>query len=262
MLPPIILILGFLSLVVFQLNNLADDPGVGWHLMTGKVISQSGNIPIVDPFLNYPTPRPWVADQWLSDLLLYFTYTLGAWPLVYAVLISIFFLTFFGVYLPWLSRLTRSPNLAAIVTLLAFKMAQIHFIVRPVMCSFLLFALLLRLVWPRENTSRVIPSGLLVGLIFVFWANLHPAFFLGFLLLGLRVMDLALAARFKEAATWCATTAFAIMCTLVNPYGVNLHLSILSLASDPFFMNLHMEWLSPDIMRFEGQLFYGTLVLL
>ena len=55
----------------------------------------------------------------------------------------------------------------------------------------------------------------------------------------------------------CATfTIGAALCTLINPYGWKLYPWIFQLLGNPFFMNFHFEWQSPDFhepgaFRFE-----------
>lgn len=44
-----------------------------------------------------------------------------------------------------------------------------------------------------------------------------------------------------------------ILATIINPYGIKLHLSILSLAQSDFFLNYHSEWLSLDFKSLEGR---------
>jgi len=47
---------------------------------------------------------------------------------------------------------------------------------------------------------------------------------------------------------------FVLCCgaTFINPYGYDLHSSILSLGRSDYFMNYHNEWLSPDIFTADG----------
>ena len=58
----------------------------------------------------------------------------------------------------------------------------------------------------------------------------------------------------------------AILATFVNPYGVDLYRWVFQLLGDPFFMDLHQEWKSPDFhsagaMRYELLLLLFPLVL-
>ena len=49
--------------------------------------------------------------------------------------------------------------------------------------------------------------------------------------------------------------------TLINPYGLELHRSILDLGQSDFFMRLHEEWLSPNFKESSGRIFLLMLGL-
>jgi hypothetical protein len=175
--------------------------------------------------------------------------------------------------------ITKSTLLAGIAVLAACKVAQIHFLLRPVVLSFLLFGtvylLILALIkswqhqsvwWQRRRYCWVLP------LLFAFWANLHPFFLLGLILLALWPISILVAEYFKitsgsqrselffSSMLWCACA----LATLINPYFFNLHLSILNLGASDFFMNYHMEWGSPNFDELEGKIteFFSMLFLL
>ena len=92
-----LVLLGAITLVVLQLDNFADDPGVGWHLRAGEFIAVYRQIPDYDPFLFSETPRRWISDQWFSDLVFYVLKDAGGWPLLYGTLICLYLLTYFGI---------------------------------------------------------------------------------------------------------------------------------------------------------------------
>src|SRR4030042_4468276 len=47
------------------------DPDFWWHLRTGQLIVDTGSIPKADPFSYTAAGSPWIAHEWLSDLLIY-----------------------------------------------------------------------------------------------------------------------------------------------------------------------------------------------
>ena len=251
-------ILAYISLYLTQMGSFADDPGVGWHLKTGELIWRSGEVPRSDPFLAIER-REWVADQWLSDLTLFKLYNLGGWELLYVTFAGVWIVTFFGILFPALRHQSGSALASLISVLVAFKCAQVHFILRPVVFSLLCFVCVF--VTARDIYHRgVITRGALyrrytfLPLVFVLWSNLHPAF-----VLGLFVMLLVPAAHVLETKKVDATvgrlSALSLLCivaTLANPYGIELHKSILALGRSEYFMNLNQEWLPPDFTGFAG----------
>src|SRR5690606_3385635 len=96
----------------------------------------------IDPFLYSTEPRRWVADQWLSDLLLYKLYELNGWEILYKTATILFFLLFCvaGVLTVKQNELSLAWGLIAV--LLALRLSLVHFILRPVLLSICLFGLL------------------------------------------------------------------------------------------------------------------------
>lgn len=269
-----VVLFSVVSLFALQMANFADDPGVGWHLATGAHVHEHGGPPMFDPFLASPQPRPWVSDQWLSDLVLYLLHLQGGWPLLYGVLGLMYLALYFLLLMPLLRRESGSVLASVFVALLAFKLGQLHFILRPTMFGFLLFTITL---WIGTGAARVAQHGgaafgklvLLCALNFVLWANLHPSFPLGLIWLALlplgRALDRVLHREpvlVPELLRLSLLPTVGVVAAAVNPYGFGLHEGILALANSSFFMNLHQEWLSPNFKEAEGHFFEATLLLL
>ncbi|NMC62906.1 MAG: hypothetical protein GYA55_07015 [SAR324 cluster bacterium] len=262
------------SLILVQLEGFANDPGVGWHLKTGEWIYSHLRVPIVDPFLAYPIQRVWISDQWFSDLLFFILFKLGSWPLLYSTVIVLFASTFLVFLYSALIKESRLFVLSAIATVLAYKIAQVHFILRPVVFGFLMFTLvylrLRALIWNlkksslHEFLSQIKRQGVILMLIFVLWCNLHPSFVFGIVLVSafsLTTLFELWVKRQKDVLlryvviSLCLLPIFCTLATLCNPYGKNLHESILNLGMSSYFMSLHEEWKSPSLSEYSGQLF-------
>ncbi len=279
----VVFILALLTLFAFQFEKFANDPGVGWHLATGEYLLQNETVPVIDPFLasdpSSEQPRAWVSDQWLSDLFLRTLYNAGSWELLYNVFGFIYLLTFFIILFPAVKNYSHTFIGAAVAVFLAFKLAQIHFILRPVLFSFPLFAYCyIKLLKfnrnEKESENELIAQKVpwILVPIFILWANIHPSFVIGLLLLLLlvtgKVLDQFLI-RDSDTFTWqhlsrhFKTPIILFVCcalaTLINPYGYNLHLSILDLSGSKFFMNLNEEWLSPNFDEVAGKIFLSVL---
>ena len=60
----------FATLVFTPLSvRLLGDAGIGWHIRTGQEILATHSIPRVDPFSSTMAGKPWVAWEWLYDVL-------------------------------------------------------------------------------------------------------------------------------------------------------------------------------------------------
>ena len=263
-------ILGFASLLLVQLFDFTSDPGVGWHLATGQWISQHSAVPTLDPFLFSAAPRNWIADQWLSDWLLFELYSWGGWGLLAALGTLIYAGTFFLIVYPTAQKLSGSAFAAAMATLLVFKIGQVHFILRPVLLAFPCFALVVLFglkiatrIREAEEPILTFKDVLALLLVFTLWANLHPSFVLGLGAIGVIFVTtlaevLVVSRRLPSTKQLMLGLLLLLSCglvTLINPYGIRLHQSIIQLASDPFFMSFHQEWISPSFRSLEGHLF-------
>ena len=219
------------------------DPGLGWHLKAGQLMVERGTVLRTEPFLFLNSGQPWVHQQWLSDIAMWLLWNLGGVSLLAVV---------FGwlCVLPFL-LLTPQPSkfsgavLLAIVLLLAAITGSIQWLVRPVMFSFVLFALTLR--WGKSFETREAAlkrSDLAIVGLFLAWANLHPAFVLGFAVFAATFLNCLRNSR--KCLSLVAIAAACFGATFVNPYGRALHRSIASLGQSAYFLNLNREWLPPE----------------
>lgn len=275
----IFLLLAYWTLTALQMDHVADDPGLGWHILTGESILKSHTVPRIDPFLASTSPRPWIADQWLSDALFAGVLQLGGtehgMPLLYAVLTAIFLLTFMGITYASAARHAGSPILGGLAAFLALKLGSIHFIVRPVVLGFLLFSIVTFLLWEIVRTVRrgdqvtLRKMGILIPLA-VLWANLHPSFGVGIIVLTLMTVGLLYDTVIVEQRpldtplfiVLVSSVALMGLSTLINPYGSELLRQVFTLVSDDFFMNLNSEWRAINPRNGEGQLFFTIVTIL
>jgi hypothetical protein len=279
----LVLIGGLLTLLRLQMHIFAEDPGVGWHLLTGDYILRTWQIPRVDFILHSLLTRPWICDQWLSDLFLSAVFALGSWPLLYAVLTSFFLITFFVVLQRSVARATHTAIASSLASFVAFKLSTVHFVLRPVLFSFLLFtivfACLLRLYLllstpKHEKFRQRYFDRLLIGLpcLFALWANLHPSFMLGLLLIASLLISLVLDVFMLGLRTHSERDSHKLLlllvvcylATLLTPFGYDLHESMFALLGSPYFMQLHDEWQSMNFKAPEGvllQLSLGTIAI-
>jgi hypothetical protein len=252
----VLLSLFILLVAITQFPGFADDPGTGWHIQTGREVLQHG-IPKLDPFLSGP-PRTWIADQWLADVLFRVLFEYGGWPFLYGVLGAIFFATFFCILYLSLGFQGISPPCAALASFFSLKIGLIHFLARPTMFGFLFFTLVIGyLRGVRQARSLLLWEPFVAALVFSLWANMHPSFILGLLLVSifLGVLFLEDGVFSKSIALRSCIIVFSCFIgTLINPYHFRLYQSVLDLGASRYFMRLHEEWMSPDFAELPGQL--------
>lgn len=230
----IVFLFVLILLVFLSPCYLFADGSTGWHISTGQYILQHGWVPTHDLF-SYTFPdKAWVAYEWLSDVIFAALVNIGGLTLLNLVVAS-----GIGVLFLLLYEDCRESGcnfaMATFITMLGVLASSIHWLARPHIFTFFgiyIFARTLEKYRQGRISDR--QMYLILAITMLFWANLHPAFLLGFVLtiiylspeiLGaliysdneLRKEHIARAKSFSLAAVFCALT------TLVNPYGLKLH---------------------------------------
>ena len=162
----------------------------------------------------------------------------------------------------------RAPAVSQnIAFALAVLCGSLHWITRPVVFSLLGFAVLDALIRSHRKSQRSNSSFLCtVALLFVVWANLHPAFVLGVLLLILYAASSYVESHrsLSSASIPALAVLVSFLASLVNPYGFDLHRAAIELGRSDFFMNLNTEWLAPtprgaQFLPLYVALFFGLI---
>lgn len=270
--------IGFLGtlwlLLTYSIEKSANDPGLGWHLATGRWIATHQTVPQTDPFLFSDAPRPWVADQWLGDLLIYVLYSLGSFPLLYTGLAVLFLLTYWGTLFSFVSRHQDSLLASMLSVVVALKVSLIHFIIRPVPLSFTLFALIFSTCVsayreerrPPVSISRKSLFALSIAGLLIAWSNVHPSFMMGFFVVATTAFFWPIEsfakppiARKNASPLLVAGFAGAFIAPLVNPYGIRIFDTLFSSSQ---WTDVTSEWRPIDFSQPEGTLLLLTLSII
>ena len=190
------------------------------HLATGEWIIAHGAAPRADPFSHSMPGAPWVAHEWLSEVLMALAFRLGGWS-------GVVFLTGAAAAGAALivglaaARDLRGAPLVATVGLglglvTASLLARPHMLALPVAaawCAGLLAA---------RDRGRAPPLALV--LMMTAWANMHGGFIFGLALIGPfaleALVEAPVGARLATARAWTLFGLAALAAALVNPYGV------------------------------------------
>jgi hypothetical protein len=258
------------ALVLFALWAINPVPcsDLWWQLKTGEIIWNERAIPHTDRFSFMAAGRPWIIQEWATEVLFYLLFT----KLSPSVLVLFKMLTFAGAMgLGLAAAWTRCRSALVAVATALFIGYSTHFFadMRPQMMSYLFLALLLLLL----EQDRAAPSSrarwLLPPLMLV-WVNCHAAF-----MAGVTVLLATLAGVFIEA--WLHRRAsrrtvppagsphhlitssphqshrrllppilLALLATCVNPYGPDIYLYPFTLLRHNSMINFVQEWFSPD----------------
>jgi hypothetical protein len=254
-------------------NTMLDDPGLGWHLRNIDAMLQQGGWLHTDPFTEPGTgsPRPWRSNQWLGELPLWLGERwagLEGIAVVTALVVALLARCLYGMLLrdglPWPLALLWSA-LGALGTSCSWS-------ARPNVFTILFMLLTARacVQFHQGNLSR--RATLWLWPLFAVWANVHGGFVAGLIVLAattfLETTQAALALDPQtrrqakgRAAHLALLTAGAVAATFLNPYGPSLYSWVFQLLGEPYFMDLHQEWRSPDFHG-RGALRFELLMLL
>ena len=201
-------------------------------------------IPTVDPF-SYTMPgAPWIAHEWLAEILYAAAYSLGGWSAIVG-LAAAAFATALAILTRYLLR-HLEPLYALVLTSMAFSLASPHLLARPhTLAAPLLVYWTVALLRARES-NRAPP--LWVALLMVLWANLHGSFVFGLALGGVFSAEAVLtaegsAARWHAARQWSGFLLAALLASMVNPHGPYSLLFAYDLSQMNFISQVS-EWMS------------------
>jgi len=196
-----------------------NDPDTLWHIAVGKDIWLTKSFPHVDAYSHSFTGEPWIAKEWLSQLILYAAFAAGGWNAVALTAISVMLIVTWQLYWPISGRI--KPVFAAAVTVVSLAMCADVFVARPHILVLPVIILFVQRLWTAAQEHRA-PSYWMLG-VMVVWANMHASFtfgfvaaFLAFLLYLYEKRDF----RSRRTLQWVAFLALCPIAAMAHPYGL------------------------------------------
>jgi hypothetical protein len=229
---------------------LLSDPDSHWHIAVGNWMLTHGTMPTVDPFSFTFVGQPWIAKEWLSQLLMALAFRYGGWGGV-TVLAAAALAFSFALMFRLLLRDIR-PLHAALFTVAAIVMTAPHFLARPHVlafpCMLLWVAGLVRAVEERRAPEPLLLLAMLL------WANLHGGFTLGLLLAGAFSLEAVIGAedavkRRTLLAAWAKFFTAAVLVACITPYGHESILVTLRIFDIGDTLAVISEWRPPDFQK-------------
>ena len=275
----LLILLAFLTLAfllgVFPLN----DTDFWWHLRTGDLIRETGQIPRVDPYLfGGPAVKPWIDLHWGFQLLISLGYSLGGIDLLHLVKCGIITV---AVTILLIVRPRRWPiDVMALAGLPALLLLGGRMYIRPEILSLFYLALVFVLV---GNWNQKPWIAWFLPLVMVFWVNSHGLFVLGLIVIACGLLDSGIrrGAWVKDRSAFWKTILSAVglsgVACLLNPYGITgalFPLKLLGTMGDPVFATSIAElesvphflaragWHNPNMLLLLGTQALGVLSFL
>lgn len=234
----------FLGLFAMAARNVTD-PDIWWHLRTGQYIAEHKSVPHTDPFSYTRAGEPWVAHEWLTDLLLYQIQRITGFGSLILIFAAFLCAAFFLLYL----RCGPAPYIAGVATLCAAWATGPIWGVRPQVLSFLLTSLWLLILERSGRNPKLLWWTLPITLL---WVNLHAGFALGLALSALFLAG-ALVERLlghsAPNARWRMSASILFLDLLLvplNPNGLRLFSYPIETLRSTTMQNYIAEWASPN----------------
>lgn len=254
----------------FRLLNTDGD--LGRHLRMGEFIL-GGGLGLPDTFSHTRYGEPFLATEWLSQVLFALAHRAGGLAGVAVLCALVVASTYFLITLFMRTR-GLDPLAAYLVAILVAALGSIHWLARPHLFTMLAFAVMLFLVERADGATP--PTGwrdaLGFGALFLLWANFHPGYVLGLAVIAAYALgDLveALLARRRGADTrtwsaWCRYHAVGfgvgLVASMLNPQGPGFLLRIRNHLGDTFLLSLTQEFQSPNFQSGWGRLLLIVIV--
>lgn len=292
----IILLFYALFFILLMKNSLSYlDPDLGWHLKMGEDISIQKRVNY-ENYYNFIFPESdnyWINHEWLSDFLIYNTYSKLNYiflNIIFALIIvfSLFILNNFTIreIIPEKRFLLLLLPLESI----ALKASLPHLGIRIQELSVLFVILLFLIIYKFEKNclnNKKYYWGILFFLIPLvwFWSNMHAGFLLGisllFFYLGIKIVEkitynypdsyiykfLSSFLSFEKTIPLKKLSKFFIfsflvcLSTILNPYGLKLF-SFLFQYKNTAYLKIISEWFPQHLYPFMyWQIFYIGIVI-
>ena len=260
------LILPLAMAFIFVTNTQVHPADFWWHVRTGQIIVETGQIPTTDLFTFTRAGQPWTNQGWLMQVFLYLVFRACGLPLA----IFVHALTIAAGYLlierAGLCVAGARPRAAALAAVGAMAIGVVNWGTRPQSASYLCFGALIYIITRhRARGGQVIWA---LPALFAAWINLHGGFIFG---LGL----LAIACLTRVAEEWAATrrigretgellaaSAATLLALGLNPGGPAGAASyVIGFLASNTTLNKNIEFQALSIREADGAIFFAVMLV-
>jgi len=257
-----------IALLIYLAARPLDTSDMWWHLKMGEVYLDQGLWPDADPLLHTAHADAPVQHEWLFGVALHaIAQVSGFYGLRVVHALAVLAIVCFGFAL---FRRRADPGrgglacaclaLSLFVTLSWWRLFQLRPDLLSIAATLLLYALLLAA--PEPPSRRRVAAAAALMLV---WANAHSLFALGLALLVAALLGLLLQALLERwrcpvsrdvaragprARRLGEALAFGILTSLLNPRGVDQHLTFLTSTSETGIWSVRDEWTHFDPLHF------------
>jgi len=234
-----------------------EDPDFWWHIKTGQLILEQQHIPRIDDYSFTANGAPWIAHEWLSEVVLYLAYKVGG------ITFTQVFFSLLAIFAFCLSALRaesrRHPYAIGAALLLGVLLSTPVLWARPQIFS-LVYASLFLFLLERFSKSKDLRLLIPLPFMMLLWVNQHGAFIVGIGIIGVYLLALLFDRAYealkehssiknvlnKEVIVLAVTLLVCLVATLANPNGIKILLYPFQTINDQSMQQFNQEWASPN----------------
>lgn len=205
------------------MSSALADGDTGWHIGTGKWILEHRLVPRTDPFSFSAEGHPWMAHEWLSEVVMAVAWAVAGWRgimLLFGSAAAALYALLALHLRKWMTPGATALTLLCVsVALLPAYLARPHMLALPLLAGWMLL-----MIQAREQGRA--PS-LWLGLLMLIWVNAHASFIVGIAIAGAfgleALIDAERAQRGHVIRDWGVFGAILLIAGLCNPAGLHAY---------------------------------------
>jgi len=243
----------FLGVLILGNQMLNADGDLPRHLATGRLILETGKIPLSEPFVYPYLGQPYVPHEWLFGVIFYVIYKFTG--LSGLVLCSAFLLA--AAFTLLYDHLSKKYSLlfpVLLLTLWGAAVSSLHWITRPHI--FTMLFLVIWLIW-MDRLRNGEPLRLWKFLfLMLLWCNLHAEFMMGILVTGAFLVGWVWERRERPTETslvigkrMLTVLLVSLPITLINPAVYQPWLRVINYLRNDYLMTVINETNPPDFLQ-------------
>lgn len=259
-------IMAILFVIKFTFAGLSD-PDFFWHLKTGEYIVSMLVIPVSDPFSFTFLGKQWIPHEWLTEVILYAANnSFGFYGI--KILVATICIATFHVQLNLAKNFLSNETWSILLCLAFFAPNLIFFTPRPQIFTFLLFSIFLHALL-QYKYSRSVKLLYWLPFLMVLWVNLHGAFIIGIVLLGLftasewcNMLIRPKAARSTNQAltTLSFVSGATVLAAAINPQHLHIFVYPFQVLNLDVAIGMIAEWRSPNFHILHDKIYLALII--
>lgn len=213
----LLMLLLWVTFLVMLRNDRLTEPDLQWHIKAGEWMWRNQAFPAVDTFTHSHAGEPWIAKEWLSQVILFLAYAALSWQGVMLISLAAFGAAAGALY--WVLSRDLAPTTAALACMFGLFLATPTFTVRPHLLTLVLLVLWTYQLFAASRRGSAPHFGWLA--VIALWANLHAAFTVGLVIAVFAFLDFVEQHRLRNRDALVKWVLFLGLCplvTLLHPY--------------------------------------------